>query len=81
MNPTFLACQTAIMKASINMMLGIPHVPKNQQLSQTDGKLFAQKGDPVAEAEAAEVKEREVRAHLNKLAAEAKARSDAGGFS
>ncbi len=79
MNPTFPAFIKAVTKMSTDMMRGIEYDPKNKQLDQTDGKLFAQKSGPVV-AEAEE-KEREVRAHLDKLAAEVKARSDEQGFS
>ncbi len=77
MNPSFMAYHKAALKASLDIMMGIPHVPKNRQ---TDGKLFAQKGGPVVPVDDEE-KERETRAYLDNLAAEAKARSDESGFS
>ena len=69
MNPSFWAYQKGIFKAMMNIAMGIPHVVKPKK---SDGKLFADKDggeeiDPL-------VKEANTRAHLNKLAHEAKAR-------
>lgn len=71
MNPSFMAMQKGILKAAIDIMCGIPHVPKPKK---NDGKLFAAKsGEKLVSA--AE-KEANTRAHLDNLAKEAKVRSD-----
>lgn len=73
MNPSYIAYNKALMATLINSIMGIePPAPKNKQLNQTDGKLFAAKDGE--EKEDILVKEANVRAHLNKLAAECKQR-------
>ena len=81
MNPSFMAMQQAVTKSLFNMMLGIPHKPKNVKLDQTDTKLFTDQRDDngfprsdLIEMAEAEQKERNTRAYLDKLAAEVKAR-------
>ena len=75
MNPTFPAFQKAMLQASINIMMGIPHKSKKDSLP-TEGQLFARSDMVVAAEEAeAEEKERKTRAHLDQLAEEARERA------
>lgn len=64
----------AIMKSSVAAMMGIPHVSKKHTTS-INGRAFAL-GHGVQQEESGEVKEAKVRAHLDKLAVEAKTRSE-----
>jgi len=93
MNPSFMAFQQAMLKASIDLMMGVTSAPKVDR-EQTDGSLFKptasdrdSNGFPrsdlvVAQEEfqAAEEKERNTRAHLLQLAAECRERAAEAGI-
>lgn len=79
MNPSYMAYNKALLSTIMNTLMGIePPEPKSKQLNQTDGKLFASKngnGDEINNNLQDKMeKEAEVRAHLDKLAAECKQR-------
>ena len=82
MNPIFPAMMQALWQANVDLMLGLPHVSK-AHAKPTDGPAFAKnikadaefpRSDLIVMAEEEEA-ERDVRAHLDRLAEEAKARA------
>ncbi len=72
MNPSYMAFVKALQTSMFNPLVGKTHVPKKDQFNQTNE---FPRSDLIEMAEA-EQKERKVRAHLDKLAKEAKARSE-----
>lgn len=73
MNPSYMASMKATSTMILNAFLGIPHKPKAEKETSINGRAFAP-GKGVQQEVSSEEKEVKVRAHLDKLASECKAR-------